>query len=85
MELGVELKSIEDSGEVVRVQLVNHAKGGEIEDITYDYVVGADGAKGASRKLLKLPFVGETGTESFVVGDVIVEGLSKDVSVTSCR
>lgn len=54
---------------------------GEKEVVKTKYVLGCDGARGASRKLLGLSFEGETkDADGQVWGDVEVEGLSNDVS-----
>ncbi|KAF7356663.1 FAD-binding-3 domain-containing protein [Mycena venus] len=46
------------------------------ETITFDYVVGTDGARGMIRKSLGLTFLGETSNaDRLVVGDVMVHGL----------
>ncbi len=53
------------------------------ETSNFDYLIGADGARGVVRKLLGLSFLGETRVvEHLVVGDVTVEGLTEEVS---CR
>ena len=45
------------------------------------YLVGADGARGATRKLLKLSFLGETrDADGAVWGDVEIDGLDTNVS-----
>ena len=78
IELGVELVSLEQFDD--RVQVKIHKRNSEKSDFeeessTYKWVVGADGARGVVRKLLGLPFLGETKGEKFVVGDIKAEGL----------
>jgi len=78
VELGVELRTLEDRGDQVNVSL--QKADGEVEDATYAYVIGADGAKSTVRKQLGLSFMGETVGQKTIVGDVIIDGLNDDVS-----
>ncbi|TFY57050.1 hypothetical protein EVG20_g8695 [Dentipellis fragilis] len=57
VDLGVKLVGIEQTADKVTTRL---ASGGEEYIEEYDYVVCADGAKGRSRRMLDIPFVGET-------------------------
>lgn len=51
------------------------------EVATFQYLVGTDGARGTTRKLLGLSFLGETRhMDKLVVGDIRVKGLNRDVS-----
>ena len=79
IELGVELVSLEQFEDKVEVKL--HKRNSENlefeEEISkYEWVVGADGARGVVRKLLGLTFLGETNVEKFVIGDIKLEGLT---------
>ena len=79
VELGIELVSLQQSDDGVQVKLhKRHIENSEFEEeiSTYEWVIGADGARGAVRKLLGLTFLGETTVEQFVVGDINVEGLT---------
>ncbi|KAJ6591647.1 FAD binding domain-containing protein [Mycena vulgaris] len=52
----------------------------DIEAPTFDYVVGADGARGMVRKALGLTFLGETSNaDNLIVGDVMVHGLDRSL------
>jgi 2-polyprenyl-6-methoxyphenol hydroxylase-like FAD-dependent oxidoreductase len=78
IELGVELVSLEQFDDRVEVKLHKHNTENsrvEEESSKYEWVVGADGARGVVRKLLGLTFLGETKNEQFIVGDIKVEGL----------
>jgi 2-polyprenyl-6-methoxyphenol hydroxylase-like FAD-dependent oxidoreductase len=51
------------------------------EMATFDYVIGADGARGVVRKELGLTFIGETSNaDNLMIGDIMVEGLDPNVS-----
>ena len=79
IELGVELVSLEQFDDRVEVKLHKHNTENstvEEESSKYEWVVGADGARGVVRKLLGLTFLGETKAEQFVVGDMKLEGLA---------
>ena len=82
IELGVELVSFEQYDDGVQVKLHRRQPGNtedsefEEEISKYKWVVGADGARGAVRKLLGLTFLGETKVDRFVIGDIRMEGLS---------
>lgn len=78
VELGVELVSLEQFDDRVEVKI--HKRKAENSDIeeessTYEWVVGADGARGVVRKSLGLTFQGETKNEKFIIGDIKLEGL----------
>ncbi|KAF9525483.1 FAD binding domain-containing protein [Crepidotus variabilis] len=75
-EHGTELKTLEEKDDSVKVTLQHHD--GSTEEAAYQYVIGADGGKGNIRKILGLPFVGETREERIVVGDFKITGLSDD-------
>ncbi|KAG6857444.1 hypothetical protein H0H87_003511 [Tephrocybe sp. NHM501043] len=82
VEAGTELISFEQTESSVHVHLVRHGPDGSDvvgtrEDTSYDWMIGADGARGIVRKMCGFSFLGETRTvENHVVGDVYVEGLS---------
>lgn len=79
VELGTELRSFQQFDDRVDATLVKvgEPKGDVVtENATFDWVIGADGARGAVRKQLGLNFLGETRVEKFIVGDIVVEGLS---------
>ncbi len=57
---------------------VKHTHTGEAQLIHARYLVGSDGGKSTVRKLLNLSFEGETKPEHFMIGDVEVDGLSRD-------
>lgn len=85
-EWGTSLLSFEqrDGENFVRTRLsCPHPEDGEdelIETPTFDYVVGADGARGLVRKALGLSFLGETNNaDNLVIGDVMVHGLDEKV------
>ncbi|EDR14078.1 uncharacterized protein LACBIDRAFT_305503 [Laccaria bicolor S238N-H82] len=82
VELGTELRSFQQFDDRVDATLVKvgEPKGDVVtENATFDWVIGADGARGAVRKQLGLNFLGETRVEKFIVGDIVVEGLSPKV------
>ncbi|KAG6891557.1 hypothetical protein C0992_004415 [Termitomyces sp. T32_za158] len=82
VENGTELISFEQTENGVNVHLLRHGSDGSDvkgtpEHCTYDWMIGADGARGIVRKMTGFSFLGETRTiENHVVGDVFVEGLS---------
>ncbi|KAG6837349.1 hypothetical protein H0H93_010951 [Arthromyces matolae] len=82
VEAGTEAVSFEETSTAVNVHLVRHGlkRGAHsmYEDASYDWMIGADGARGVVRKLSGFSFLGETRTiENYVVGDVFVEGISE--------
>ena len=83
VELGTELQSFQQFNNRVDATFVKVGKPkGDvvIENATFDWVIGADGARGAVRKQLGLAFLGETRVENFILGEIMVEGLSPKVS-----
>ncbi|KAF7982425.1 hypothetical protein HWV62_28549 [Athelia sp. TMB] len=78
VELGTTLSSFQQDSEHVTAVLVKTVDDKETtESIEVDWLVGADGARGVTRKALGLTFLGETHeNENMVTGDVTVEGLS---------
>ncbi|KAJ3514986.1 hypothetical protein NLJ89_g2043 [Agrocybe chaxingu] len=83
VELGTEMASFEQEEDCVRVNLIKRGfsqdmSSGVHEQAVYEWMVGADGARGVVRKQLGLSFLGETrSVENFIVGDIFVEGLSQ--------
>jgi len=79
VELGVELASFEQLSHCVKVTLLKHdlSHGDRtiVEETSYKWVIGADGAKGVVRKQLGLSFKGETKEQKFVIGDIHADGL----------
>ncbi|KAF8956927.1 pentachlorophenol 4-monooxygenase [Flammula alnicola] len=83
VELGTELKSFVQDSDHVKATLIKRGmsqdmESGEVEEVLFDWMIGADGAKGVVRKQLGLSFLGETrNVENFIVGDIMVDGLSQ--------
>ncbi|TCD63214.1 hypothetical protein EIP91_005826 [Steccherinum ochraceum] len=82
VELGKGLTAIEQDDDGVTATLAafkNKEETREKEVVKAKYLLGCDGARGASRKLLGLTFEGETkDADGQVWGDVEIEGLSTD-------
>ncbi|KAI6098041.1 FAD binding domain-containing protein [Pisolithus thermaeus] len=84
VELGSRLVSFMQDEECVRVKVGKHRDDGdeeEVEEIEVAYLIGADGAKGVTRKQLGLTFLGTTREDNFmVIGDIRLEakGLDRD-------
>ncbi|KAI6108246.1 FAD binding domain-containing protein [Pisolithus sp. B1] len=84
VELGTRLVSFMQDEKCVRVKVAKHRSddGEEVEeDIEAAYLIGADGAKGITRKQLGLTFLGTTREDGFMVlGDIRLEakGLGRD-------
>ncbi|KAH7890340.1 hypothetical protein F5I97DRAFT_1972023 [Phlebopus sp. FC_14] len=72
VESGTELRSFEQDGERVVAQIVRRVNGEEVsETVDASFLVGADGAKGITRKHLGLPFLGETRDDfRLIQGDI---------------
>jgi len=87
VELGTELVSFTQSSSGVEAKLIRRGMSQDmssgVEEVTrFQWMVGADGARGVVRKQLGLSFLGETrAVENFVVGDILVEGLSQKVGI----
>jgi len=84
VEFGTELQSLEQSDSHVQVRLLRHSLNStevQLEEASYEWVIGADGARGAVRKQAGLTFQGETTVENFAVGDIKLDGLDFSVSV----
>ncbi|KAI6096471.1 hypothetical protein EDD16DRAFT_1719787 [Pisolithus croceorrhizus] len=84
VELGTRLFSFVQDEKCVRVKVAKH-RGGDGEEVEEDievaYLIGADGAKGITRKQLGLTFLGTTREDGvMVLGDIRLEakGLDRD-------
>ncbi|KAI0784330.1 FAD binding domain-containing protein [Abortiporus biennis] len=49
------------------------------ETARFDFLIGADGARGVTRKQLGLTFLGEPTSNHVLIGDLFVKGLTPDV------
>ncbi|KAA1469152.1 hypothetical protein DENSPDRAFT_870155 [Dentipellis sp. KUC8613] len=80
VELATELVHLEQQEDSVTADVIRKQDGKETRNtITAKYVIGADGAKGAVRKLLDLSFLGETRDALHVIiGDVEVTGIDQE-------
>ncbi|KDQ10915.1 hypothetical protein BOTBODRAFT_35858 [Botryobasidium botryosum FD-172 SS1] len=80
VELGRELVSLEQDDEGVTAQIVSHSDTSSTpETVRVSWMIGADGAKGITRKALGLEFVGETREgEGFLLADLEVENFNRD-------
>lgn len=83
VELSKGLIDIHQKGDHVIASIARCENGqptADREDVACSYLVGADGARGVTRKLLKLSFAGETrDTDGQVWGDVEIDGLDDQV------
>ncbi|KAJ6542794.1 FAD binding domain-containing protein [Mycena capillaripes] len=78
VELGQELVGFQQNEDAVVTTILDH-KTGENSEVAASYLIGADGAKGPTRKLLGLTFEGETkDTDGMIWGDVEIQGLGSD-------
>ncbi|KAG2352900.1 monooxygenase [Suillus spraguei] len=76
VEMGTELRSVEQSDEGIMAVL---ARNGTLETFDTKWVVGANGAKGVTRKQLGLTFLGETRDDvRLVMGDIRLKGVGLD-------
>jgi len=71
VERNTELVGLTQRAAGVSAQL---RKGGLIEEIEADWVMGCDGAHSAVREQLAIPFSGSTYPEHFVLADIKLEG-----------
>ncbi|CCL99488.1 uncharacterized protein FIBRA_01506 [Fibroporia radiculosa] len=79
VELGTELIGFQQDAEGVTATIVRQGTSPSKEAVRAQFLVGADGAKGITRKLLGLTFQGETrDTDGMVWGDVEIQGLSNN-------
>ncbi|KIM53640.1 hypothetical protein SCLCIDRAFT_428502 [Scleroderma citrinum Foug A] len=80
VELGTQLASFTQDSTCVHVRLKRYADDGSEteEEIQAAYLIGADGAKGMTRKLLGLTFLGETRHEHLILADIRLEAKHLD-------
>ncbi|KAI6108283.1 FAD binding domain-containing protein [Pisolithus sp. B1] len=83
VELGSRLVSFTQDEKCVRVKVGKHRDDGDEEEVEGDievaYLIGADGAKGITRKQLGLTFLGTTREDNFmVIGDIRLEANGLD-------
>lgn len=88
VELGAELQSLDQADhENVRVKILHHSldetssSSLSVEDATYRWVIGADGARGVVRKQVGMTFVGKTTELTFIVGDITTKDPLPHVSI----
>ncbi|KAF9562654.1 hypothetical protein CPC08DRAFT_761319 [Agrocybe pediades] len=82
VEIGAELQAIEQHKDHVDVKILKHdllnsSASPILEESSFKWLIGADGARGVVRKQLGLSFLGETTTQSAMIGDIMVEGLDQ--------
>ncbi|MGP1907992.1 FAD-dependent monooxygenase [Metabacillus sp. JX24] len=73
IEWETELISFKDTGDVIEAVLSN---GNIVENNTFAYICGCDGAKSSVRKQAGFEFLGETHEEAFFVADVEFSGMN---------
>ncbi|CAA7262016.1 unnamed protein product [Cyclocybe aegerita] len=82
IEYGKGLINIEQTEDNVISTVATFRNGQQMEEqekVTSQFLLGTDGARGVSRKLLGLTFQGETrDTDGMVWGDVEIDGLTSD-------
>lgn len=87
VELAKGLVGFKQEDNKVVATVVTFANGqptGERESIACQYLLGADGARGVTRKLLNVTYAGETkDADGQVWGDVEIDGLENDVRLSS--
>ncbi|KAF8216600.1 FAD binding domain-containing protein [Mycena galopus ATCC 62051] len=77
VEFGTQLAAFTHDADGVDATIIK--QNGQEETKRYDFLVGADGAKGVVRKQLGLTFVGESRPSvEFVLGDLVVEGIDQN-------
>ena len=76
IERRVELTGLSEAADVVTATL-RHSDG-RIEAVTASWVVGADGARSAVRHALDIAFEGDTEPDTYLLGDVRIEGAELD-------
>lgn len=72
VEFGTGLEGLEQKRDHVTAELLK--SNGEKLSATFSYVVGADGGKGITRKLLGLKFYGDTYASRGIFADVAIDG-----------
>ncbi|KIJ12418.1 hypothetical protein PAXINDRAFT_171232 [Paxillus involutus ATCC 200175] len=79
VELGTSLLDFQQDRDGVTANL-SISETNSQESFRASFLVGADGAKGVTRKLLKCSFLGETKDDNgILVGNVVIENLSTEV------
>ncbi|KAF8321576.1 hypothetical protein DL93DRAFT_1424691 [Clavulina sp. PMI_390] len=80
VELGVEVVNFTQDDECVTAELLKTTSDGkqESENAKFKYLVGMDGGRGVTRKLLGIPFAGDTLSQEIVVCDAVLKGLDRD-------
>ncbi|KDQ13836.1 hypothetical protein BOTBODRAFT_133086 [Botryobasidium botryosum FD-172 SS1] len=84
VELGHELVGLEQDDKGVTAQIFSHTPNandtnGTTETLRVSWLIGADGARGITRKTLGLDFIGETReSEGALLADLEVENLDRD-------
>ena len=76
IERGVELTGLSETSDAVTATL-RHADG-RIENTTALWLVGADGARSAVRHALDIAFEGDTEPDTYLLGDVRIDGVDLD-------
>jgi 2-polyprenyl-6-methoxyphenol hydroxylase-like FAD-dependent oxidoreductase len=79
VERGRELVSFHDDGEQV-IATVKDRVTGELEEIACAYVIGCDGGRSFVRRQLGLRFDGENHDQYWILGDMEITGLDRDVT-----
>ncbi len=88
VETGVELIGLQqDDVNHVTARILKRCEDGDVEEIVpCRFLVGADGAKGITRKLLGVPFLGETKEfDRILTANVNVSGVDADVGLSHYR
>ncbi|KAH7884926.1 FAD binding domain-containing protein, partial [Phlebopus sp. FC_14] len=80
VELGTGLRSFEQNEDRVLASIVRKVDGEDYEEtVECQWLIGADGARGVTRKLLGLNFIGETRDDVvFISGDIRLSSASID-------
>ncbi|KAG9225812.1 hypothetical protein CCMSSC00406_0007822 [Pleurotus cornucopiae] len=82
VEVGKGLTALRQNDNSVIASITTFVDGNataEVETATFEYLIGSDGARGSTRKLLNLTFEGETrDADGMVWGDVQIKGLTSD-------
>ena len=83
VELNTELVGFEQDADGVTAHVIKHDGDKDVpETIRTEFLVGADGARGAVRKLLGLTFLGETREgDRLIVADIYIKGIDENVSL----
>jgi 2-polyprenyl-6-methoxyphenol hydroxylase-like FAD-dependent oxidoreductase len=77
IERGAELAGLAQDEEGVTAML-RHGEDGRMEEVRSRYLVGCDGARSFVRQALGIAFEGYTEPQTFLLGDVIIEGGALD-------